>query len=83
MCAEGLEGHVWLTGERSDIPDAMGAMNVFVMPSLSEGISNTVLEAMASGLPVIATNVGGNLEPAVDDHHNGLLSPQDRLRLPP
>ncbi|WP_442769248.1 TIGR03088 family PEP-CTERM/XrtA system glycosyltransferase [Zoogloea ramigera] len=72
--AEGLEGHVWLTGERSDIPDAMGAMNVFVMPSLSEGISNTVLEAMASGLPVIATNVGGNPELVADDH-NGLLVP--------
>jgi glycosyltransferase involved in cell wall biosynthesis len=69
-----LEGHVWLAGERSDIPDAMAAMNVFVMPSLSEGISNTLLEAMASGLPVIATNVGGNPE-LVADGHNGLLVP--------
>lgn len=72
--SEGLEGHVWLAGERSDIPDAMTAMDVFVMPSLSEGISNTVLEAMASGLPVIATNVGGNPE-LVADGHNGLLVP--------
>ena len=75
--AEGLEGHVWLTGERSDIPDAMGAMNVFVMPSLSEGISNTLLEAMATRLPIIATDVGGSAELVVDGQTGRLVPPAD------
>jgi sugar transferase (PEP-CTERM/EpsH1 system associated) len=52
----------WLPGERSDVPAIMQGLDVFVLPSLAEGISNTVLEAMASGLPVIATRVGGNAE---------------------
>jgi len=52
----------WLPGERSDIPELMRGLDCFVLPSLAEGISNTILEAMASGLPVIATNVGGNAD---------------------
>lgn len=50
----------WLPGERSDVPDVMRGLDCFVLPSLAEGISNTILEAMASGLPVIATAAGGN-----------------------
>lgn len=52
----------WLPGERSDVPEVMRALDCFVLPSLAEGISNTILEAMASGLPVLATRVGGNAE---------------------
>ncbi|MCU0806046.1 MAG: TIGR03088 family PEP-CTERM/XrtA system glycosyltransferase [Burkholderiales bacterium] len=52
----------WLPGERADVPELMRGMDCFVLPSLAEGISNTILEAMASGLPVIATRVGGNAE---------------------
>ena len=52
-------GHLaWLPGERSDVPDVMRGLDGFVLPSLAEGISNTILEAMASGLPVIATRGG-------------------------
>ncbi|MQA36973.1 TIGR03088 family PEP-CTERM/XrtA system glycosyltransferase [Rugamonas aquatica] len=56
----GLEELAWLPGTRDDIPQLMRAMDVFVLPSLTEGMSNTILEAMATGLPVVATAVGGN-----------------------
>ncbi|MCC2614858.1 TIGR03088 family PEP-CTERM/XrtA system glycosyltransferase [Aestuariibacter halophilus] len=62
----------WLAGNRSDVPDLMGQMDVFVLPSLAEGISNTILEAMASGLPVVATAVGGNVE-LVQHEQSGFL----------
>lgn len=57
-----LDGHVQLLGSREDVPAVLRSFDVFVLPSLNEGISNTVLEAMASGLPVIASDVGGNPE---------------------
>ncbi len=66
-------GHVaWLPGERHDIPEVMQAFDVFVLPSKNEGISNTILEAFASGLPVVATAVGGNVE-LVEEGVNGSL----------
>jgi glycosyltransferase involved in cell wall biosynthesis len=52
----------WLPGARDDVADVLRALDVFVLPSLAEGISNTILEALACGLPVIATRVGGNAE---------------------
>ena len=70
----GLRDLAWLPGERSDIPAIMRGLDCFVLPSLAEGISNTVLEAMASGVPVIATRVGGNPE-LVDDESTGRLVP--------
>lgn len=68
----GIEDKVWLAGDRNDIAQVMRAMDVFVLPSLAEGISNTILEAMASGLPVVATDIGGNSE-LVDPGRTGLL----------
>ena len=58
----GLSHLAWLPGERADVPDVMRGLDCFVLPSLAEGISNTILEAMASSLPVLATDVGGNAE---------------------
>lgn len=58
----GLGSLAWLPGERKDVPDIMRGLDCFVLPSLAEGISNTILEAMASALPVIATDVGGNAD---------------------
>ena len=52
----------WLPGERRDVPQLMQGFDAFVLPSLGEGISNTILEAMACGLPVLAAAVGGNPE---------------------
>ena len=68
----GLQHLAWLPGERHDIAQVMQAFDVFVLSSKNEGISNTILEAMASGLPVIATSVGGNTE-LVEDGVNGVL----------
>ena len=62
----GADHAAWLPGERADVPDVMRGLDCFVLPSLAEGISNTILEAMASGLPVLATKVGGNAELVVD-----------------
>jgi len=58
----GVSHLAWLPGERADVPDVMRGLDCFALPSLAEGISNTILEAMASGLPVLATDVGGNAE---------------------
>ncbi|GAA5180401.1 glycosyltransferase [Niveibacterium umoris] len=70
----GLESRVWLAGERADVPGVMRSFDVFVLPSIAEGISNTVLEAMSSGRAVVATAVGGNPELVVPGE-TGLLVP--------
>ncbi|MEO6626751.1 MAG: TIGR03088 family PEP-CTERM/XrtA system glycosyltransferase [Burkholderiaceae bacterium] len=62
LSAAGVAHLAWLPGERSDVADLMRGLHAFVLPSLAEGISNTILEAMASGLPVLATDVGGNAD---------------------
>jgi sugar transferase (PEP-CTERM/EpsH1 system associated) len=68
VSAAKVETGVWLTGRRDDVSELMNAMDVFVLPSLAEGIPNTMLEAMASGLPAIATNVGGNPDLILPQH---------------
>lgn len=62
LAAAGVADLAWLPGERGDVPEVMRGLDCFVLPSLAEGISNTILEAMACGLPVIATDVGGNAD---------------------
>jgi glycosyltransferase involved in cell wall biosynthesis len=64
----------WLPGPRDDVPELMRALDVFVLPSLGEGISNTILEAMSTGLPVAASRVGGNPE-LVRERETGSLFP--------
>jgi sugar transferase (PEP-CTERM/EpsH1 system associated) len=56
----GLQDRFWLPGTRNDIPEVLRAFDCFVLPSLSEGTSCTLQEALASSLPVVATDVGGN-----------------------
>ena len=73
----GLEDWVTLLGERSDVPTVMRGLDVFVLPSRSEGISNTILEAMATGLPVIATNVGGSHELNAPGETGALVAAED------
>jgi glycosyltransferase involved in cell wall biosynthesis len=70
--ATGCQDRVRILGEREDIPAVLRALDIFVLPSLGEGISNAILEAMATALPVIASRVGGNGE-LVTDGVNGRL----------
>jgi len=75
------ESLAWLPGERQDSPDIMRALDVFALPSLREGLSNTILEAMASGLPVVATCVGGNPELVEEGHTGQLVPPADPVAM--
>lgn len=70
----GVGKQVRLLGEVRDIPALLARARFFVLPSLTEGISLTLLEAMARGLAVVATRVGGNPEVVVEGH-SGLLVP--------
>jgi sugar transferase (PEP-CTERM/EpsH1 system associated) len=72
----GIGKQVWLAGARSDVPRVMRGLDLFVLPSRAEGISNTILEAMASGLAVIATDVGGSAE-LVQPGKTGALVPAE------
>lgn len=77
LAAAGRENLAWLPGERSDVPAILRGLDCFVLPSLGEGVSNTILEAMASGLPVIATRVGGNAELVQEGDSGELVPPAD------
>jgi glycosyltransferase involved in cell wall biosynthesis len=70
----GLGQRTVFTGFRSDVPELLSEAAVSVLPSLSEGLSNSLLESMASGVPVVATRVGGNPE-VIEDGVTGLLVP--------
>jgi glycosyltransferase involved in cell wall biosynthesis len=73
----GLTTNVVFTGERSDVPDLLRLSDVVVLVSISEGLSNTILEALSAGRPVVASNVGGNRE-LITDGVEGFLIPHDR-----
>jgi glycosyltransferase involved in cell wall biosynthesis len=68
---------VWLPGTRDDVPELMRCFTLLLLSSINEGISNTILEAMATGLPVIATQVGGNPELVVDGTTGRLIPSQN------
>ena len=70
----GFGNRLVFAGFRRDVPSALADLSISVLPSLSEGLSNTLLESMAAGVPVIATRVGGTPE-IVEDGHTGLLVP--------
>ena len=77
LAEAGVADLAWLPGERADVPDVMRGLDCFVLPSLAEGISNTILEAMSAGLPVLATDVGGNRELVESGRTGRLLASGD------
>ena len=73
----GLDTRVHFLGLRQDIPRILALLDVFVLPSLSEGLSMAILESMMAGKPVIATRVGGNPEIVLDGETGFLVPPKD------
>jgi sugar transferase (PEP-CTERM/EpsH1 system associated) len=81
LAEAGAAEQAWLPGDRSDVAQLLPHFDIFALPSQAEGISNTLLEAMACGCAPVATDVGGNTE-LVEDGANGLLVPsQDSAAL--
>ena len=76
----GLQGRVRFLGDRRDIAALLASMNMSVVPSASESLSNVMLESMAAGVPVVATDVGGNSELA-NDGRGVLVAPNDEEAL--
>ena len=75
--ALGLSDLVRFHGMRDDVPSVLATASLFVLPSVTEGISLTLLEAMAAGLPVVACDVGGNPEVVADEETGILVPPRD------
>ncbi|MFK5949579.1 MAG: glycosyltransferase [Methylococcales bacterium] len=76
----GFESNIHLLGYRSDISDLLRTADIYIQPSLTEGFSNAIVQAMACSLPVIASDVGGNTE-LVTDKCGYLISPHDTDKL--
>lgn len=73
----GIADYVFFSGFRDDISSILAATDIFVLPSLFEGLPNVILEAMASGLPVVATDVGGIPEVVENGKSGILIKPKD------
>jgi glycosyltransferase involved in cell wall biosynthesis len=69
---KGLQGAVRFSGRVDNVNDYLGAVDAFMLPSVTEGMSLALLEAMAAGLPVVATRVSGTVD-VIQDGENGLL----------
>ena len=76
-----LSKNILFLGEREDIPELLSCMDIFVLPSLREGFPNTILEAMASSLPVVATDVGGVRELIIPSETGFIVPPANTSAL--
>jgi glycosyltransferase involved in cell wall biosynthesis len=72
-----LEQRVVFAGYRHDIPEILGAFDLYIHPARFEGMPNALLEAMAAALPIVATNVDGNRQLIDDGSHGWLVPPKD------
>ena len=81
IASESLTGCVDLLGARDDVDVLLREMDLFALPSIAEGISNTLLEAMATGLPAVATRVGGNADLVQDGVTGAMVAPRDPVAL--
>jgi len=79
--AAGLNGLVWLPGRRDDVAVILRGLTVFALPSLAEGTPGAALEAMASGVPVVGSDVGGIPEVVADGATGALVAPGDSAAL--
>jgi L-malate glycosyltransferase len=77
----GLEQNFLFLGRRNDVPEILASCDMALLPSRAEGMPNAVLEYLASGLPTIATNVGGNAEIIIDMRNGMLVPPEDAKAL--
>jgi len=73
--------NIMYLGFRKDVPDLLAISDIYVLPSYSEGLSPAILEAMASGLPVVTTNVGSNPDININGKHGYLINPGDQFNL--
>ena len=76
-----LENHILLLGSRNDIPEILAATDIFILGSLWEGLPGSILEAMASSVPVVSTNVGGANEIITDGDNGFLCASGDRIEM--
>lgn len=81
ISSRGLSNTVFLTGYREDVPSILAASDIFVLPSFREGTPRVIIEAMASGLPVIATDIAGIPEQIQDGKSGYLIPPGDAAEL--
>jgi glycosyltransferase involved in cell wall biosynthesis len=77
----GVEGHIHFLGFRQDIPELLAASDCFVLPSLWEGLPMALVEAMATGLPIIATEVSGSKQAMINGETGLLVGPGDVAQL--
>ena len=77
----GIDDHVLFLGARLDIPELLKLFNIYVLPSLWEGMPMVILEAMAAGCPIVATNVGGVSKVILDKQNGLLVSPRNPEQL--
>jgi glycosyltransferase involved in cell wall biosynthesis len=75
--SRGLEAHVTLVGHTDNVAETLHALDIFLLTSHREGLSVAVLEAMASGLPIVATDVGGTREQIIDNVNGFIVQKGD------